>query len=211
MEAFQNNPEFKRQLVEAAIEHRKAGDYLPGEYAKKNGRFRGCSVGCSLHDVQKLRGVAVEDYGDHGLLADTLGVPEWLCRLQDGIFENLPDDQRSGWTERLYAAIPIGADLEPVHHKLVIRRVARLADAQRKAFESTTDEHGQVLAVLNQVLACHRDESGKLADAIKQVIAALNIDCAADWSAVPSAARSAESAAWKQEADDLIEILSGLE
>jgi hypothetical protein len=218
-QAFHNDPEFKSQLVAAAIEHRKSDDYIAGAYAEGNGRFRGCSVGCSLHDVQKLRGVKVVDHGDHELLAQTLGVPEWLCRLQDSIFEGLPDDKRSRWTERLYAAIPIGADLEPVKHKLAIRCLTRLADAQRKALETATDDHGladaikQVLAALDQVIACHRAEVGE-------------VECVADWSAARSAASAAESAAWsaaesawsaarsaalsaawEQEADDLIELL----
>ena len=182
MKAFHDDPQFKAQLVEAAIAHREADDYISGTYVEKNGRFRGCSVGCSLYDVQKIRGTPVISYGNHERLAKTLGVPEWLCHLQDSIFEGLPADQRSRWTERLYAAIPVGADLEPVRHRLAIRRLTRLADTQKKALGSSTDDAvlaqtiREALASLAQVIECHRAELGE-------------IDCAPDWSAAQSAAR----------------------
>ena len=43
--------------------------------------------------------------------ARILGIPEWLARVQDKIFEGMGDDHTE-WTPRLLAAIPVGVSHE---------------------------------------------------------------------------------------------------
>ena len=201
MLSYHNDPEFKAQLVDAARAHRLADEYVAGTYQDDSAsEFRGCSVGCSLHDVQKLRGVEVRDYGDHGQLAEALGVPEWLTRLQDQIFEGLSAGDREAWTERLYAAIPVGVDISHVKHELAIRRLRRLVVAQERARDEMSDDEWGVKSAIATVVS-----------ALEQTISAHEI-ASHD---TESAAWSAESAAWsvahRAEADDLIALLEQMQ
>ena len=129
LQAFNNDKEFKDQMIAAAISHREKDEYIAGCYAKMNGSFKGCSVGCSLFDVKGIKGIDVgEDYADHALLAKELGIPEFICRLQDSIFEGLPESERLRWTERLFNSIPLGADLTPVLPKFLLKTLDRLPE-----------------------------------------------------------------------------------
>ena len=133
LQAFNNDETFRQQMVEAAVAHRLADEFIAGTYVD-HGRstFRGCSVGCSLYDVQVLRGYPrLADYGDHALLARELGLPQFLVRLQDAIFEGLPETERYQWTERLYRAIPVGADLVPTLPKFLLRVLDDLPETDR--------------------------------------------------------------------------------
>lgn len=144
-------------------------------------RGKGCAIGCTL-----------EAY-DHARYPIELGLPEWLARLEDAIFEGLPRDEAMVWPESFLEAIHPGADLEPVRHKLAMRRIDRLIALQRgnlgKHGESIDAVINQTLAALEQVRRCHEAEAGG------------NV---CDVSAAESAA---ESAAWIQEAADLLALL----
>jgi hypothetical protein len=101
MKAFNNNPELKQQLIDMAAEHRKADEYLKGTYGNTEGtKFRACSIGCTIHDVNKIHGknLATES---HSALSEELGIPEFIFHLQDAIFEGLPEPLNIEWTERI--------------------------------------------------------------------------------------------------------------
>ena len=132
LQAFNNDKEFKDQMIAAAISHREKDEYIAGCYAKMNGSFKGCSVGCSLFDVKGIKGIDVgEGYNDHALLAKELGIPEFICHLQDSIFEGLPDSERFKWTERLFNSIPLGVDLTPVLPRFLLKTLDRLPETDR--------------------------------------------------------------------------------
>ena len=115
MNAFNGDTRLKTNLIARAEQHRLADEYVKGAYEDDEDAttFKGCSLGCTIHDINLERGLlgCVED---HAFLADQLEIPEFLTRLQDRIFEGLNTDLSNHWTERLLTAIPVGADLTPV-------------------------------------------------------------------------------------------------
>jgi hypothetical protein len=179
--SFHGDAALKAEHV-AQAEHHAAADMLAsGTYGQGSGaEFRGCSVGCFAHEIDPNR------YGSwHETVAEARGLPEWLVRLQDSMFEGLPADDRASFHVQLAKRIPVGVSLAPVQHWIAIARIDRALAAQRTALEAK-HAHG-------------------VHEAIEQTIAALEIgrrahEAAAggnscELSAAESAARSAESAA----------------
>ena len=87
-------------LIESAKRHREADDYIRGSFGEiVDGQFKGCSVGCTIHDIDPEAHVS-----DHEFLADQLSVPVELIYFQDLFFENLEDNR--DWTVDFLSAIP---------------------------------------------------------------------------------------------------------
>jgi len=90
----------KRLHLEMAIAHRLADDYRQ-DYYGESWQVSGCSVGCSVRDVLKLRseghysgmgsvrlhrdGYPKQGAEMHLFLADALGVPVWVIDLQEAV------------------------------------------------------------------------------------------------------------------------------
>jgi hypothetical protein len=177
--SYHSDPSVKARHVEMAKAHLKMDMLRAGTYGEGNGKsFKACSVGCFAHDINKKR----DD--KHAVVAEDAGWPEWLVRLNDTLFEGLPEDERNDFHVALREAVPVGVDLEPVRHKLAIRRLMRVR-AIVEALPSA-DYISAVIAAINGVLRLHEAESGG------------NVCTLDDWSAARSAAwaaaRSAESA-----------------
>jgi len=179
--SYHNDPAVKAYHVAQAKHHLAADMLLSGTYAEGDGAdFRGCSIGCMAHDIDPTR----DDY--HALVAEHAGWPEWLARLNDTIFEGLPKGER----ERFHVT-----NLEPVRHQLALRRIDRLIALQT----GNVGKHGEAidavitrtLAALQQVRRCHEAEIGGNVCEISE-----------------SAAWSAAWSAYKQEAADLLALLS---
>ena len=160
---------------------------------------KGCAVGCTL-----------EAY-DHSLYPIELGIQEWLAHLEDRIFEGLPAAEAMTWPEAFLEAITPGADLEPVRHKLAIRRLDRLIALQNGNIGKHGDDIDAVIKkvvdALVQVRQCHEAEAGKNFCLMPTESESARSAWSAARSAAWSAAESARSAAWRQEAADLLELL----
>src|ERR1700744_3913056 len=168
--AFHGDPAIKAKYIDRIRFHREAEHLIQGIGWDDSDRtkVRGCAVGCTL-----------ETY-DHSRYPIELGLPEWLARLEDKIFEGLPAAEAQDWPESFLEAIQPGAQLESVRHKLAVRRMDRLIVLQTANLGNHGKEVnkaiGLVLTAMQQVRACHESES-------------------------------AESAAWIQEAADLLALL----
>jgi hypothetical protein len=202
--------------------HREADNLIQGR-GWENGK--GCAIGCTL-----------EDY-DHSRYPIELGLPEWLARLEDTIFEGLPKAHAMTWPQRFLEAIPVGVNVESVRHQLAIRRLDRLIVLQtsnRGKHDACIDTViDQTIKAIEQVKALHFAEvDGKNCPLPESAAwsAAESAARSAAWSAAESAARSAarsaaarsaaaesaaRSAAWsawsaviQQEAADLLELLA---
>lgn len=114
--SYKNDPKLKKMLVEETIKHRKADRMIKGTYGKETDDFKGCAVGCAIHTLNQNLG---KNYStsNHSVYETELGIPEWLARLEDTIFEGLPVAESQTWPERFAEAIPVGADLNPVKWK----------------------------------------------------------------------------------------------
>ena len=109
MTSYNNDPEFKKKAVEAAIRHREMDMLISGDYGSDsiNG-FKGCSIGCDAFDI-----TGNVPNNPHQTTAKYFGFPEWLEHLRDKIFEgleSLEDADRSSWHVDIKQAIPIGMD-----------------------------------------------------------------------------------------------------
>jgi len=167
LRAFHGDPAVKQKYLDRVAAH-AAADRLVQGTGWDHGR--GCAIGCTL-----------EAY-DHARYPVELGLPVWLAHLEDRIFEGLPKSDAMTWPQRFLAAIPVGADVETVRHKLAIRRLGRMIAAQQQAeaLAYVKAAIAQVLGALALVRSCHEAELG---------------GSTCDWSAARSAARSARSAA----------------
>lgn len=76
MKAFHGDEKIKKKYVDRVKAHAKADEIVKGQYWK-NGK--GCAVGCTIHSA------------DHAAYQTELGIPQWMARLEDRIFEGLPN------------------------------------------------------------------------------------------------------------------------
>ena len=112
--AFNNNPKFKQKLIDMALEHQASDDYIRGTYGKKDkSGFKGCSVGCTVYDVCKIKKIKPPPFDDgdsvHELLAQTINVPSFVVSFQDYFFESISQKFRREWPIEFLKAIPCGS------------------------------------------------------------------------------------------------------
>ena len=197
MRAFLNDPELKTGLVAEVRKHREQDQIIKGTYGKMNGVWKGCAVGCSIRSFNLLRGTD-HDTSDHAVY-EQFGIPQWLARVQDTIFEGLPEERSVLWPEEFWTAIVPGADLDKVKTPFILF----ILRSNLKNFDHA--KFPDVKAAIDGVIALY--ESGEPSES-----AAWSAGSAA-WSAWESAAAwAAESAAaWAAYvgfANKLLELLS---
>ena len=193
MLSYNNDTKLKKLFVAEVENHRKLDMIVQGTYGEGQGdNWKGCAVGCAVHSLNKINGTRHQTY-NHKVYEEELGMPEWLARLEDTIFEGLPKKEAMLWPVRFAKAVPVGVDLEPVKWKfaayLMRENIARV-----KKLEISDELKEQVLAAIEGVQKINEDaiKTGKW-----DVSAAESAESAA-WSAEPpavSAAWSARSAA----------------
>ena len=105
LRAFHNDPKIKEKYLARVIAHREADQLVKGRYWEGG---KGCAVGCTVHS------------SSHAAYEKDLGIPQVLARLEDRIFENIPNDLALTWPERFLSAIGVGADLSKVWPKFAI-------------------------------------------------------------------------------------------
>lgn len=186
--SFRGDAALKATHVAQAEHHAEADMLMSGTYGTGAGaEFRGCSVGCFAYDINRQ----TDELGNwHETVADARGLPEWLIRLQDSLFEGLPQAERAGFHVELARRIPVGVNLEPVQHWLAIARIDRMLTALRASLVAK-HAHGAHEAIEQTVAAL---EVGRRAHEAAAGGNACELPAAE--SAAESAARSAESAAW---------------
>ena len=99
MEAFFNDEKIKQKYLKRVEDHRKADELIKGKYWE-NGK--GCAVGCTIHS------------SDHYAYETELGIPRWLARVEDRIFEGLSEEESKKWPETFLKAIKPGVNLNLV-------------------------------------------------------------------------------------------------
>lgn len=110
----------RQEFLDQSRAHYAADMLLKGTFGtEKTGTFRGCSVGCHLHHINPEHRAS----GKHAAVANYYGYPEWLARLQDSIFEGLPDDECNRWhlqlAETLYT-LPDDYDWQAAMHRVLV-------------------------------------------------------------------------------------------
>lgn len=201
MKAFHNDPLIRKKYLARIRAHAKADEFVKGKYWE-NGK--GCAVGCTIHD------------SDHARYETELGLPEWLARVEDTIFEGLPNDKAKAWPVQFLEAANLGADLNQIKAPFMIY----VLEQARLNFDR--DKYDYVDMVICQVITLWEDDpnqENKDAWSAAESAAAW----AAAWAAAESAARSAawsarsaesaaaesaeQSAAYPRFAEKLLELM----
>jgi hypothetical protein len=99
MLAFFNDETIKAKYLTRVRDHQKADEIIKGKYWEKG---KGCAVGCTIHG------------SDHSAYERELGIPTWLAKLEDRIFEGLPIARAKEWPAEFLSAITPGTDLEQI-------------------------------------------------------------------------------------------------
>lgn len=171
MLAFQNDKAVKATFLKRVTLHEKADEIIHGKYWEEG---KGCAVGCTIHS------------SDHMAYERELGIPVALARLQDTLFEGMPNGHSKTFPRRFLEAVKVGADLSLVQWKFL-----------------------HWLQVENHKKAVKEKMPADVISAIKQcvdVLAPMTKGQKVNESAA-SAAWSAASAAYKRMADKLISLL----
>ena len=189
MLAFVNTTVSKSDVLAQLQGHYDSDEIVKGQYWRDG---RGCGVGCTIHSA------------DHAEYESRFGVPQMLARLEDCIFEGLPNGTAKEWPLRFMGAVKPGSDLSLVGWKflywlLTDKTVNPGIDCElvRDAVRQCAD----VIAPLAKGMSGNDSaaESAAWSAASAACSAAWSAESAA-WSAAWSAARSAErSAAWSAE------------
>ncbi len=116
---LQSNKDKYLARVEA---HRAADQLVKGQYWEGG---KGCAVGCTIH------GDSHEDYE-----ADDLQIPRIIARLEDRIFEGLPNDRAQVWPGGLLSA----ADAAYAAYAATATAYAPYADARQEHYVRQADK-----------------------------------------------------------------------
>jgi hypothetical protein len=191
---FFSDPKVKDLLLARIGAHEEIDAIQKGSYEKWNGQPARCAVGCSVRDLSEREGVPSDWHAEYERI---LGIPIWFAKLEDQVFEHLPDELAKSWPRRFSEAVPVGVNLDGLADRLAVRRLREECLPLSGAWPESV--RAQVVAAIEQVIAAlepKRDESAARSAARSAESAAR-----AAWSAESaaraawSAARSAESAA----------------
>ncbi len=97
--AYHGDEAIKSAILAQLSVHRLADELVKGQYWEDG---KGCAVGCTLYS------------GNHIEYEVRFGIPVVLARLEDRIFEGLPNGRAKAWPERFMGAIRPCANLAMV-------------------------------------------------------------------------------------------------
>ena len=188
MKSYLADSQLKKDFVKEVKRHYDADQIVQGTYGDSKNPDEGfCAVGCAIDSLNILKGKTIET-NNHNAYETELGIPEWLARLEDTIFEGLPKDKAMKWPLRFAKAVPVGKDLEPIRWQFGAFILSRNIERVLK-LDISDDLKQQVVSAIRGVLTLHET-------AIKTGVW--------DKSAAGSAAGSARSAEFELYADKLI-------
>jgi len=106
MKAFLNDKKVQQKFITRLEEHYKLDEIIKGQYWEDG---KGCAVGCTVHS------------DSHNCYEIELGIPEWVARLEDQLFEGMPNDKAKEFPLKLLNSIPLGFDnWQHIYHQLCV-------------------------------------------------------------------------------------------
>ena len=205
------NKATKAKLVEGLKHHHHLDQIQQGDWFDPDTN-KGCHIGC-CGDVFNLP----PQQDNFTQLAQVLDVPEWFLRLQEKIFEGLPQSQAKQFSLDVVQAIPTDYDLNQIRPALEISRMGFLLTNQ-----TLPDDVKQVITAVKQLWIKDPNQTqperwsaaGSAAESAAESAWSTAWSAESAWS-TESAARSAAesawsawSAAWQRERDVLLKELN---
>ena len=201
MKAFRNDKAVKEKYLARVKNHAEADEIVKGIYWE-NGK--GCAIGCTVHS------------DNHNAFETELGIPEWIARCSDTLFEGMSNERSKKWPIEFLKAIPVGVCLEEIKVPFLIYILESSLDSMRKCEydkEKWPDVDSAIKEsklVVNQMITALKSGDKKTISAARSAArsaeSAARSAASAAWGAAwgaarsaESAARSAESAAWGAE------------
>ena len=192
MLSYHNDENLKKLVVAEMKNHKVQDQFVKGRYSnyEKGSKFKGCAVGCTIDSLNLVLNKSY-DIDEHSVFEEAIGVPGWLARLQDKIFEGLTDNENSQFAVDFLDSIPVGVNLEPVKWKFCSFILKECIDRILYQPNLSDELREKVIKSIRDVLNFHESA---ISTGIWDAEAAESAARSAAWSA-ESAARSAESAA----------------
>jgi len=197
LKAFKNSQQIKTKFIQRLESHYIQDEIIKGQYWEDG---KGCAVGCTIHS------------DSHNCYETELGIPEWVARLEDVLFEGIPNEYAKEFPLKLLKSIPIGySNWRHVYHQLCVFMLEKTCKNINNKI---------VVKAICDIITLHKTESkdeaawsdvrsaawsaaGSAAESttwsVVRSAAEFAVRSAAEsaaWSAVRSAARSAESTTW---------------
>jgi hypothetical protein len=173
--SFHGHQSLKADVIARVTAHAIADEIIKGRYWEDG---KGCFIGCVLHSDK------------HSEFETRYGIPTWMAKLCDVIFEGLPNGEAKKFAVEFWEAAPIGVDLNPLQHQFAVF-VQRENLERVQSLDIAEALKTEVIGVIRRVMELHAKEFA--AESAAKEFAAES----AAWSAAESAAWSAaESAAW---------------
>ncbi len=203
--AYHGNESKKTAILAQLQAHHDADEIVKGKYWQDG---KGCAVGCTIHS------------SEHRQYEPLFGIPQMLARLEDCIFEGLPNDKAKGWPIRFMSAIKVGSELSLVGWKFLYILLSDEKINPSISHPVVRDAVAQAAEVIcaiskgepfNERAASAAEwaaESAAESAAERAASAAESAaEWAAEWAAAWAAAWAAEWAAYEKMADVLIQLL----
>jgi hypothetical protein len=158
---FLTDPTIRAQFIAAVREHEAQDRIVQGTYGSRGERaheFRGCYFGCAWNSLRIAAPMAITfNPDDRGEIAEAMGLPPFVARVAEGIFEGLPAPEAPAFAramaEATADAAARGADLSMVYARFIgsvltdpergVLQHAR-TDAQRSAIQAVANMYGRV-------------------------------------------------------------------
>jgi len=190
MLAYHNDPAVKEKYLTLVREHMRADEIVRGvgyQPGTEESPAKMCAVGCTL------------DAYDHSRYPIELGLPEWLARVEDKLFEGMSEEKAIAFPLDFLEAIKIGADIKKAKAPFLIMVL-------RSALTSFDHEKFPAVkyAIDGSIALWQRNDIGS--ELWKEAARATEEAAAAAW-APAWAAAAARQRKYDEFADGLIEIL----
>ena len=175
LRAYHGDHAVKLKYVGRMRAHWVADELVHGIYWEGG---KGCGIGCTVHSAY------------HNAYETELGMPEWLARLEDEIFESMSEAASYQFPLRLLSAIPVGfAEWDRLYHDFCAHILKDICGFDRTKCPD-------VAAAVDTIVHLHEqmtegDDQAWMAAAESARSAAYSAADSAAWAAVRSAAMSA--------------------
>ena len=130
--AYHGDAALKAAIIAELEDHVAHDRLVKGQYWE---RGKGCAVGCTIKS------------NNHAEYEPRFGIPIMLARLEDAIFESLPNVDAMAWPIRFMAAAPVDADLSLIGWQF-LDRMLRRAFGRIKARDQIHADCAPTLAVI---------------------------------------------------------------